>query len=584
MSTGWRTPSRRRAAGQLLAAAVLAAGLALAGSPAEAVVGTPRPLPQTAAAGPVPTLTKISSDPYTAPGGQHATEVEPAVAAAGSTVVATFQGDRNAGNGSVNIGWATSDDRGTTWTNGWLPGLTTVAGGPYPRAADSVVAHDAATGTWLIASVGIVASGSGFTEGGIAVSRSSNGRNWTDAVTVVTANTPDKSWITCDNNTSPYRGTCYLFWSANDEGYLVYAATSTDGGVSWSDPALTTRRGLGYYDVQPVVQPSGTIVVVATSLTDSSIVSFRSVDGGVTWSDPALVSVVDHHKPVGGLREKPKPTVGVSPAGVVYTAWSDCRFHPGCGSNDILLSSSVDGLTWSPPSLVDISDGVGGDYFLPGLAADPDSGRLGLVYYYYSVAACGSTCSLNVAFVDSSDGGVSWSQPQRLTKQGMSLSWLPKAINGRMVGDYFAPAYAGGNLVPVFAVAAPLRATTPRFNQAMYAAVLGPNTVYTGAATVSEGASGTSSVSVPVWLGSVQPTDVVVSFATSNGSARAGQDYRKAVGSVTIPAGSTTGGISVPILGDTTPEGNEVFYLTLLSATNVTVAHRTGWITITNDD
>src|SRR5436190_4519361 len=52
---------------------------------------------------------RIASDPYTVGPAQHATLVEPAIAANDGTVVATFQVGRfNAGGNSMNTGFATS--------------------------------------------------------------------------------------------------------------------------------------------------------------------------------------------------------------------------------------------------------------------------------------------------------------------------------------------------------------------------------------------------------------------------------------------------------------------------------------------
>ena len=73
---------------------------------------------------PAATLTQISSDPFTVGPGQHATEVEPHVLASGATLVAAFQTGRIAPGGATDIGWATSTDSGSTWSHGFLPGLT----------------------------------------------------------------------------------------------------------------------------------------------------------------------------------------------------------------------------------------------------------------------------------------------------------------------------------------------------------------------------------------------------------------------------------------------------------------------------
>jgi hypothetical protein len=67
-------------------------------------------------------LTQVSSDPYTAGPGQHATEVEPHMLANGSTLVAAFQTGRIAPGGATNIGWATSTDGGRLGPTGFCRG------------------------------------------------------------------------------------------------------------------------------------------------------------------------------------------------------------------------------------------------------------------------------------------------------------------------------------------------------------------------------------------------------------------------------------------------------------------------------
>src|SRR6476660_3230251 len=89
-------------------------------------------------------LTQVSSDPFTNPTSQHATEVEPDTFAFGSTVVSAFQVGRFFNGGSTDIGFARSGDGGVTWgTSGFLPGLTFsagVVGSPFERVSDPSVA------------------------------------------------------------------------------------------------------------------------------------------------------------------------------------------------------------------------------------------------------------------------------------------------------------------------------------------------------------------------------------------------------------------------------------------------------------
>jgi hypothetical protein len=89
----------------------------------------------------VTSLTQLSSDPYTNTTSQHATEVEPDSFASGSTIVDAFQVGRFFNGGASNIGWARSTDGGASWSHGFLPGITTFAGGSFARVSDPSVAY-----------------------------------------------------------------------------------------------------------------------------------------------------------------------------------------------------------------------------------------------------------------------------------------------------------------------------------------------------------------------------------------------------------------------------------------------------------
>src|SRR5437016_13382079 len=91
-------------------------------------------LASTALASTVP-LQQISSDPFTNTTSFHKTEVEPDTFAFGSTIVATFQVGRFRNGGASDIGWATSQDGGASWTHGFLRRITlyTQPAGSFPR-------------------------------------------------------------------------------------------------------------------------------------------------------------------------------------------------------------------------------------------------------------------------------------------------------------------------------------------------------------------------------------------------------------------------------------------------------------------
>jgi Calx-beta domain-containing protein len=87
-------------------------------------------------------------------------------------------------------------------------------------------------------------------------------------------------------------------------------------------------------------------------------------------------------------------------------------------------------------------------------------------------------------------------------------------------------------------------------------------------ALVAEGDSGTSVAELAVTLASaaVQPT--TIGYSTADFSAVSGADYVATSGNLVIPTGQTTGTISVPIVGDTTAEKVEAFYVNLTTTDN----------------
>ena len=451
-----RSVVRARSARILARAVPIAAGLGL-------VLGTSLP------AGAAVSLTKVSHDIYRDAQAQHSTEVEPDTLASGTTIVSAFQVGRVPGGGASNIGWATSVNGGSTWSHGYLPGITGNGGGPFGQASDAAVAYDAKHKAWLIASLGL-----GSPAVDVLVSRSTNGGTvWGKPVTAA-AGSNDKDWIVCDDSaSSPHFGNCYLEYDVTSAGDSVMMRTSTDGGLTWG-PARAPGGGAIGLGGQPVVRPDGTVVVPYESFSGSEAIrSFLSTDGGTSWGSSVLVSGIRHHTVAGSLRESPLPSASVDAGGTVYVAWADCRFRTGCARNDIVIAKSTGSNSWAAPFRVPIdatSSTV--DHFVPGLAVDPGSSgasaRLGLTYYYYPNSSCSaSTCRLDAGFISSVNGGASWSAPAQLAGP-MTLSWLPDTTEGLMFGDYIATSIrAGGNAYPVIPVAfAPAGAT---FHQAMYA-------------------------------------------------------------------------------------------------------------------
>jgi hypothetical protein len=412
-------------------------------------------------------LTQISSDPFSVGPGQHATEVEPHMLANGSTLVAAFQTGRIAPGGGTAIGWATSTDGGSSWSHGFLPGLTKGnGGGPYDAASDPAVAFDAKHNVWMIATLPI--SNTRQTPA-VVVNRSTDGGfTWDNPVNVgPNVAGSDKNWIVCDStSTSPFFGNCYVEWDDTGNGDTILMSTSTDGGLTWGAATATANRSSGIGG-QPLVQPNGNVIVPIETFGMSS---FMSTNGGKTWSKPVNIAAIQSHNDAGGIRSGPLPSAAVDGAGTIWVVWEDCRFRKSCSTNDLVYSKSADGTHWSKVARVPIDATTSTvDHFIPGVGIDPATSgataHVAIHYYFYPKSQCTTaTCQLFVGYISSHNGGSTWNTPVTLAGPAQ-LKWLPNSQNGLMVGDYIATVFNNGIPHGVFALA--LAKSGSKFNEAM---------------------------------------------------------------------------------------------------------------------
>jgi hypothetical protein len=227
-----------------------------------------------------------------------------------------------------------------------------------------------------------------------------------------------------------------------------------------------------------VIRPDGSLVVVFAvfaafaSFADpeaNQLVAVRSTDGGRTFSPRTRIARLDDED-VHGMRADSLPNAEVDGAGTIWLAWSDCRFREACLANDIVLSRSAEGVTWSTPVRVPagpVTSNV--QYFLPGLGVDPTrAGRLAIAYHSLPQECGPEGCAgVDVWLIRSSDGGRTWGRSQRLTAQSMRLEWIADSGIGRFLGDYVSTSFVAGRPVPVFSLAArPIRG---EFRQAIVA-------------------------------------------------------------------------------------------------------------------
>ncbi|HMY75683.1 MAG TPA: Calx-beta domain-containing protein, partial [Blastocatellia bacterium] len=108
--------------------------------------------------------------------------------------------------------------------------------------------------------------------------------------------------------------------------------------------------------------------------------------------------------------------------------------------------------------------------------------------------------------------------------------------------------------------------------------------------SVTEGNSGTTNATFTVTLNNAQgaPGPITVNYATADNTATAPGDYTALSGTLTFNApfaqNTITQTITVPVVGDTTVEPDETFFLNLTAGSGAALADGQGQATIVNDD
>jgi hypothetical protein len=136
---------------------------------------------------------------------------------------------------------------------------------------------------------------------------------------------------------------------------------------------------------------------------------------------------------------------------------------------------------------------------------------------------------------------------------------------------------------PDVAVASRVKTVTAWLNDGDWPPADAP-AISIGDAAATEGNTGARAVTFTVTLSAASSQPVTVAYATAGGTAAAGSDYQAASGTLTIPAGQTTGRTTVLVTGDRQPEPNETFLVNLINPNYGVLTDGQGVGTIVDDE
>ena len=176
----------------------------------------------------------------------------------------------------------------------------------------------------------------------------------------------DKELMAIDNNvSSPNYGNIYVAWTDFTDA-RIKVVTSTNGGTSWSSPAILSAAGVDVQGAWPAIAPNGDVFVdyVRWNPYPSGPIDVevaRSTNGGTSFSlvtDP----MTGHANPQdatatgncgrpalnGNIRYLPSPQIAVGPDGALHVVYS---YDPdGTGTGDVInvyyRRSTDNGATW----------------------------------------------------------------------------------------------------------------------------------------------------------------------------------------------------------------------------------------------
>jgi hypothetical protein len=496
---------RRKSLFKLIGASGLVA--ALAALPVAAVLaGTHTAATPVQVSGPSPfascTIGSIGEDGQ--PGTLYTNgEVEPRVAVNPTNpnnVIGVWQQDRWSNGGAHGLVAGYSFDGGKSWHESFAhfsdcAGGTVANGGDFERASDPWITF-APNGDAYQISLSATFNTSLQPVSGVLVSKSTDGgATWSEPNTLRRDSGResgffffnDKESITADPTSSQY---VYAVWdraasptSTSNSSIVgveharafhqpIWFARTTDGGQTWQPASIIFDPGPTSFTIgnQIVVLPNGTLLDVFDSgdIDHSNKTTFneeviRSTDHGQTWSKPIVVGADDDigvSDPVTGAPLRTGsglPDIAVDrTSGTVYVVWEDARFSNFQREGIALAKSTDGGLTWSQPEQVNQVPST--QAFTPSVTVASD-GIVAVTYYDLRNATSDPT-SLNTDYwiVHSHDGGATWSETHIA---GPFNELAAPFAGGYFLGDYEGLSAIGSTFLPFFVQAIPGTAADP---------------------------------------------------------------------------------------------------------------------------
>ena len=284
----------------------------------------------------------------------------------------------------------------------------------------------------------------------------------------------------------------------------------------WSIPVTATATGLETFTPAPSTGPATEIDIYGSdSAIPPSQVDFEAGSVNIVAATAPIISIAGHD---------PRPT-----SGTVNEVFTVTLANGSPTQTTTVNYMTEDGLPVPGPTYSNGNAVAGTDY-------QSTSGTL-------TFTPGQTTAQITVPII----GSLAYNPSPTYTVN------LSGAVNASIGEDQATGTITSTNAKPVLSITSPpavSRPTSGTVNDVFTVTLTGPTELYTA-----------------------------VNYATTSGSAIAGTDYTSTTGQLVIPPGSSTGTITVPILGNTTTTGTVNFTLNLKTPTNGTIQSGAGTAT-----
>ena len=248
---------------------------------------------------------------------------------------------------------------------------------------------------------------------------------WSDDIRLTNApDYRDKPCIGIDGNN------IYVVWDDARGGvayddYEIYFKKSTDNGKTWSDDKRLSNAL--HYSLNPKIAINSSnihIIWMDDREAGWDIYYNQSEDCGETWLGEKRIS------PDPFTSECDKPDIAVD-VGYVHIVYPDSSDVPDSDCQLYYINSSDNGITWSPrqrlTSLIRDSND-------PSIAVDSNNIHIVWMDHYdrFGIGTMGA-----IFYMNSSDGGLTWSEDINLTPMNLDASLPDIGINGDKIHVIF---------------------------------------------------------------------------------------------------------------------------------------------------